>query len=283
MDGAAICRRPAAVQAGTTRIEWTVTFRDRTTEPPIAAAAANANGWTIDQRSGCRCRSSWRAVGRHAALVCGRHAGRRRAEGAVRGVGRRYRSAPAHRRSSTSCTPAPAPTTPFVQGGMLASTWNRGEVLQALTLVRVEGNLAPKTVSIRVDRAAARRPRQGRRPVYNPLVGVSVVEQRWNGRAWKGAVRVGTDRAEGRHLSPPTRAERGLASETGRQRHRPEPVARNPAPGTVPGCTQCVAVALPTAARAGQSSRTSDLEHAARGCRSSRRRPGRRRSPRARP
>ena len=81
-------------------------------------------------------------------------------------------------------TPTPATDTNLVDG-ILASTWNRGQILQALSLVRVQGNLAPKTISIRLD------PRRGQLfgkvvdPFFNPLVGVPVVVQRWNGSGWR--------------------------------------------------------------------------------------------------
>ena len=51
--------------------------------------------------------------------------------------------------------------------------------------MRVQGNLAPKTISIRLD------PRRGQLfgrvvdPFFNPLVGVPVVVQRWNGSGWR--------------------------------------------------------------------------------------------------
>jgi len=51
--------------------------------------------------------------------------------------------------------------------------------------VRVQGNLAPKTISVRLD---ARRSQLFGRvvdPFFNPLVGVAVVEQRWNGTGWR--------------------------------------------------------------------------------------------------
>ena len=181
---------------GTTRIDWAVTFRDRTAEPAVAAAAANANGWPVDQKFGLSVPLfvSGRLVGTLPAYAVVTQAGatqkaRFEATAAVPlGAGAQ---ALVH-----FLTPAPAADDSVVEGGILASTWNRGAVLQALTLIRVQGNLAPKTVSIRVDRAARAVRGKVVDPFYNPLVGVPVVEQRWNGRAWKAA-RVGRTTKDG--------------------------------------------------------------------------------------
>jgi hypothetical protein len=190
----AAAQQPAP--AGTTRMDWTVTFRDRTNEPPSAAAAANTNGWPVDQKF-------WLSV---PLFVSGRLVGTLPAYAVVTQAGGAQKArfeasaavplGPGALALVHFLTPAPNADDYLVEGGILASTWNRGEVLQALTLIRVEGNLAPKTISIRVDRAA--RAVRGKivDPYYNPLVGVPVVEQRWNGKGWK-AVRVGRTTKDG--------------------------------------------------------------------------------------
>ena len=171
--------------AGTARIDWTVTFRDRTADPATAATAANANGWPLDQKFNLSV----------PLYVAGRLVGTIPAYAVVTQAGGAQKArfeataaiplGPGAQALVHYLTPAPNADDYSVQGGILASTWNRGAVLQALTLIRVEGNLAPKTISIRVDRAA--RAVRGKivDAFYNPLVGVSVVEQRWNGKAWK--------------------------------------------------------------------------------------------------
>jgi hypothetical protein len=182
-------------QGGTTRIDWTVTFRDRTAETPTAAAAANTNGWPVDQRFGLSVPLyvADRFVGTLPAYAVVTQAG-----GAQKA---RFEASAAVPLGAGALaivhflTPAPAADDsawgPYlVLGQMLASTWNRGVVLQALTLVRVEGNLAPKTLSIRVDRPARAVRGKVIDAFYNPLVGVRVVAQHWNGKAWK-ATRVG--------------------------------------------------------------------------------------------
>jgi hypothetical protein len=205
----AAAQQPA--EGGTTRIDWAVTFRDRAAETPTAAAAANTNGWPVDQRFGLSVPLfvANRLVGTLPAYAVVTQAG-------VAHKARFEASAAVPLGAGTQAivhflTPAPAADDsawgPYlVQGQMLASTWNRGEVLQALTLVRVAGNLAPKTISIRVDRAARAVDRPARAvrgkvvdPFFNPLVGVPVVEQRWSGKAWK-PTRVGRTTNAGTYL-----------------------------------------------------------------------------------
>ena len=172
-----------------------MTFRDRTAETPTAAAAANTNGWPVDQRFGLSVPLyvADRFVGTLPAYAVVTQAG-----GAQKARFEASAAVPLGAGAQAIVhflTPAPAADDsawgPYlVLGHMLASTWNRGVVLQALTLVRVEGNLAPKTLSIRVDRPARAVRGKVIDAFYNPLVGVPVVEQRWNGKAWK-ATRVG--------------------------------------------------------------------------------------------
>jgi hypothetical protein len=198
----AAAQQPA--EGGTTRIDWEVTFRDRAAETPTAAAAANTNGWLVDQRFGLSVPLfvADRLVGTLPAYAVVTQAG-------VAQKARFEASAAVPLGAGTQAivhflTPTPAADDsawgPYlVQGQMLASTWNRGEVLQALTLVRVAGNLAPKTISIRVDRPARAVRGKVVDPFYNPLVGVPVVEQRWSGKAWK-ATRVGRTTKAGTYL-----------------------------------------------------------------------------------
>ena len=173
-----------AAQTGAATMGWAVTFRDRTADPATAAAAANANSWPLDQKYGISIPLyvSGRLVGTlpgYAVITQsgGDAKGRFEASLAVPlGIGAQ---AVVH-----YTTPTPATDTNLVDG-ILASTWNRGQILQALSLVRVQGNLTPKTISIRLD------PRRGQLfgkvvdPFFNPLVGVPVVVQRWNGRGWR--------------------------------------------------------------------------------------------------
>lgn len=173
-----------AADTGTATIGWAVTFRDRTTDPATTAAAANTNGWPLDQKYGISV----------PLYVSGRFAGTLPGYAVITQSGG---DAKARFEASLAVplgigaqavvhytTPTPATDANLVDG-ILASTWNRGQILQALSLVRVQGNLAPKTISIRVD--PRRRQLFGKvvDPFFNPLVGVPVVEQRWNGSGWR--------------------------------------------------------------------------------------------------
>ncbi len=173
-----------AAQTGTATIGWAVTFRDRTTDVATTAAAANTNGWPLDQKYNISIPLyvSGHVVGTlpgYAVITQSGGDAKARFEASLSvplGIGAQ---AVVH-----YTTPTPATDTNLVDG-ILASTWNRGQILQALSLVRVQGNLAPKTISIRLD------PRRGQLfgrvvdPFFNPLVGVPVVVQRWNGSGWR--------------------------------------------------------------------------------------------------
>jgi hypothetical protein len=190
-----------ATAAGTARIEWTVTFRDRTADAAAAAAAANTNGWPLDQKYNL-------SVPLH---VGGRLVGTIPAYAVVTQAGGAQKArfeataaiplGPGAQALVHYLTPAPNADDYTVDPGILASTWNRGEVLLALSLIRVEGNQAPKLLSIRVDRAARAVRGKVVDAFYNPLVGATVVEQRWNGKAWK-ALRTGRTAKDGTYRMP---------------------------------------------------------------------------------
>ena len=188
-------------QTETSRLEWKIGFQDRALEPARAAAAAAGNGWPLDQRNGISV----------PLLVAGRLVGtlpgffvltqapapqRARFEAGLAvplGLGTQ---AVIHFTSRAPAADSSQWGDYLVQGMILASTWNRGQILQAMSQVRVEGNLAPKTVSIRVES----RTRAVRGKVVdafvNPLVGVAIAQERWNGKDWK-AVRVTRTTAQG--------------------------------------------------------------------------------------
>jgi hypothetical protein len=206
-------------QTGTSTLQWAVEFRDRSDNTAETAAAATANGWPEDQHSGIS-----------VPLVVGdRQVGALPAFFVIK-------EAPAPERARfvaalvvplgpsaqtvvrfTSSSPT-ADSSPFgdylVQGAILASTWNRGQILIALSQVRVEGNLAPNTVSIRVE--------PGKRVVRgkvvdafaNPLVGTPVVEQRWNGVGWK-PFRAGRTTAKGEYHMAAARGRYRIAASNG--------------------------------------------------------------------
>jgi hypothetical protein len=188
-------------QGGTSALEWNVSFRDRSLDPARTAAATASNGWPEDQHNGISV----------PLLVGGRFVGtlpgffvltqapapqKARFE-----AGLAVPLGPGAQAVIRFASPSPAAdSSPWgdylVQGTFLASTWNRGQILLALSQVRVEGNLAPKTVSIRVDRGARAVRGKVVDSFVNPLVGVFIAEERWNGSAWK-AVRIGRTTAKG--------------------------------------------------------------------------------------
>lgn len=84
----------------------------------------------------------------------------------------------------------------YVNGSILASSWNRGQSFVAMSRVRLEGNLPPSLVSIRA--------RRGRVVsgfaldfVRHPVVGIPVVLERQTGRSWRKVATVRTTRIGG--------------------------------------------------------------------------------------
>lgn len=85
----------------------------------------------------------------------------------------------------------------FVNGSILASSWNRGQALVAMSRVKLEGNLSPALVSIR--------PRRGGRVVSgfvldflrHAVVGVPVTLERRSGRGWRRVATTRTSRLGG--------------------------------------------------------------------------------------
>jgi hypothetical protein len=85
----------------------------------------------------------------------------------------------------------------YVNGSILASSWNRGQALVAMSRVKLEGNLPPSLVSIR--------PRKGGRMVggfaldflRHAVVGIPVTLERRTGSAWRRVATVRTSRFGG--------------------------------------------------------------------------------------
>jgi hypothetical protein len=85
----------------------------------------------------------------------------------------------------------------YVNGSILASSWNRGQALVAMSRVKLEGNLPPALVSIR--------PRQGGRVLggfaldfnRHAVVGIPVTLERRTGRGWRSVATVRTSRLGG--------------------------------------------------------------------------------------
>ncbi len=185
-------------------MDWKVSFRDRAQETAPTALGASAFGWPEDQKAGISVPlyAGGRLVGTLPGYFVlrvspGPEKARFEAVAAIP-LGSSVQAVVRFVMASPAADASPWGNV-LVQGAFLASSWNRGQALIALSQVHVEGNLAPKTLSIRADR----KPRALRGRVVddylNPLVGVSVVQERWNGVTWK-AVRVGKTNATGRYL-----------------------------------------------------------------------------------
>lgn len=85
----------------------------------------------------------------------------------------------------------------YVNGSIIASSWNRGQAFVAMSRVRLEGNLPPSLVSIRA--------RRGGRVVSgfaldfarHPVVRIPVVLERRSGRGWRRVATTRTTRIGG--------------------------------------------------------------------------------------
>ena len=81
-----------------------------------------------------------------------------------------------------------------VEGGVLPTSWNRGQAFIALAGVRVEGNFAPALVSIRADRTG--RLVRGRvvDAFRHRVLGAQIALERRVGSAWQRVARTRTDK-----------------------------------------------------------------------------------------
>jgi hypothetical protein len=84
-----------------------------------------------------------------------------------------------------------------VNGSILASSWNRGQAFVAMSRVRLEGNLPPSLVSIRARRGGRVVSGFALDFVRHPVVGIPVVLERRNGRAWRRVATARTTRIGG--------------------------------------------------------------------------------------
>ena len=193
--------RPEA--PGTASMEWSVSFRDRSQEAAATAVGASTLGWPEDQKAGISVPlyAGGRLVGTlpgYFVLRVSPRPDQARFEGvAAVPLGPNVQALVRFLVGAPTADSSPWGEV-LVQGSFLASSWNRGQALIALSQLRVEGNLAPKTVSIRAEK----RPRAVRGRVVddflNPLVGAPVVQERWNGVTWK-AVRLGRTNTTGNY------------------------------------------------------------------------------------
>lgn len=194
---------------GTASIEWNVRF-EQVANTEATAGAAVRQGWPEDQRGGISVprRVGGRLIGTiHSFYVLkyGPPAQEAAFDGAVaiplpggvHAIVRFELLEPA----SNSAGPLGAH---HVQG-VTAQTWNRGQALQALAGISLEGNLPPSLVSLRVVRG--RRLLRGRviDSFRHPVVGVRLRVERYLAGTWHQAVTGKTDRKGLFSLAVPTR------------------------------------------------------------------------------
>jgi hypothetical protein len=134
----------------TASMDWEVGFDDRPLNTERIALANLTREWTEDQRAG----------------VSVSHVVGRRTVGTIPGffiLQVERRSAPAELVMALPVAPRlhafvrflllrPETDSFFVKGSILASSWNRGQALLAMSRVRLEGNLPPSLVTIRTRR-----------------------------------------------------------------------------------------------------------------------------------
>ncbi len=85
----------------------------------------------------------------------------------------------------------------YVNGSILASSWNRGQSLVAMSRVRLEGNLPPSLVSIRARRGGRVVSGFALDFVHHPVIGIPVVLEQQRGRGWRRVATVRTTRIGG--------------------------------------------------------------------------------------
>jgi hypothetical protein len=92
-----------------------------------------------------------------------------------------------------------------VEGGVMPTSWNRGQAFIALAGVRVEGNLPPAVVSIRADRTG--RLVRGRvvDGFSNRVLGAQIVLERRTGSGWTRARVTRTNKQGGYVVRAPAR------------------------------------------------------------------------------
>ena len=85
----------------------------------------------------------------------------------------------------------------YVNGSILASSWNRGQALVAMSRVRLEGNLPPSLVSIRSRRGGRLISGFALDFARHPVIGIPVTLERRSGSGWKRVATVRTTRIGG--------------------------------------------------------------------------------------
>jgi hypothetical protein len=177
-----------------TAMSWEVGFDDRPLNTERIALANLSRDWTEDQRAGV---SIDHVVGRR---VVGTIPGffvlqvERRSAPAELVVA--FPLAPKLHAWIRYLLPRPENDSFYVKGSILASSWNRGQALLAMSRVRLEGNLPPSLVT-------ARARGKGRLAGFavdlhrHAVVGIPAVIERRSGRGWRRIASTRTSRLGG--------------------------------------------------------------------------------------
>jgi hypothetical protein len=100
----------------------------------------------------------------------------------------------------------------YVNGSILASSWNRGQALVAMSRVRLEGNLPPSLVSIRARRGGRAISGFALDFLGHPVLGIPVTLERQRGSQWRRVSTVRTSRIGGYRFTVPPGTYRARAT-----------------------------------------------------------------------
>lgn len=100
----------------------------------------------------------------------------------------------------------------YVNGTILASSWNRGQALVAMSRVSLEGNLPPSLVSIRGRRGGRAISGFALDFLRHPVLGIPVTLERQSGRGWRRVSTVRTNRIGGYRFNVPAGTYRARAA-----------------------------------------------------------------------
>jgi hypothetical protein len=182
--------------SGLCTIDWSVVLDNRSTSPEAAALAATVLGFPEDQRG----------------AIAVPHVVGKTQVGTIQGfyVLKVASNTPDNARAETAIsfplgqgvfavarfTLLQPPNDDFrVEGGILPTSWNRGQAFIAVAGVRVEGNFAPALVSIRAERGTQLLRGRVVDAFRHRVLGAQIFAERRSGSSWR---RVGVTRTDRR-------------------------------------------------------------------------------------
>ena len=178
----------------TTAMNWEVGYDERPLNTERIALANLTRDWTEDQRAGVSV--SHLVGGRVVGTIPGFFILQVERRSAPAELVLAFPIAPRLHTWVRFLLPRPENDSFYVKGSILASSWNRGQALLAMSRVRLEGNLPPSLVSIR---------RRSGRAVggfvvdmhSHAVVGIPVSLQRRSGSGWRQVATGRTSRIGG--------------------------------------------------------------------------------------